>query len=862
MNRQITARLRLAIGAAGIVASCLLTCAFLGLLPDERPAVAQGRAHLCESIAVYSSALLAQGEVRTMDNTLQAIAAHNPQVISVGIRRENGRLLNNTGDHQQHWHLEPGQTSTVDQVRAPLLAHGQPWGSVEVVFTPLTHPGILGVIRQRAIAFPLMVGAATCILFWFYFGRMLKQLDPNAAVPGRVREALDVLAESLLLVDHKGTIRFANRVFSDLLQMPAERLVGRPIRSLPWLETDTKGEHPEGTVRDLLPWEESQQEGQALVGQMLELVDSHGTKRTLNVSCSPVLAAGGVVRGVMICCDDVTHLEEIKIQLRNARDQADAASAAKSAFVANMSHEIRTPLNAVLGFADVLRRGMATSREEEVEYLDMIHRSGHHLLELINDILDLSKIESGRLQVESIECSVARIAHDVRSVLSQRASEKSLSLNVEFKSELPEFIQSDPTKLRQILTNLTGNALKFTERGGVTIEIRMVRGRQPHIEASIQDTGIGMTPEQQKKIFDAFQQADGSTTRRFGGTGLGLAISRQFAEAMGGTLTVSSVPDKGSTFLVRLPTGSLRGTRLMSIEEIEADLEELTDTNDAAQTLRLPAKRILIVDDGEANRRLLELVLRRAGAVTHLGCDGRDALKAVSEQDFDLVLMDMQMPVMTGYEAAQRIRSTGCNVPIIALTGNAMKGDRQRCIEAGCNEFLTKPVNVDLLVQTVAQFVGCEPRPIEKVEPEPAIDETMLQLPAIPPLEFPTVEEELQADVEELQQEIDAQKVDSKAPVRSALPMDDEEFREIVQEFVPRMEQRFEEIKQLLASEDYENLSELAHWLKGSAGTTGFLPLVEPSERLQVAARAGNATTCQATVAELEELIGRVEVPT
>ncbi|WP_162006822.1 hybrid sensor histidine kinase/response regulator [Roseimaritima sediminicola] len=882
MNRQITARLRLAFGAAGIVVSALLMSVFFGILPDERPVVAQGRAQLCESIAVYSSAMLAQDQVPMMEMALVAVAEHNPQIRSVGIRRSGGRLMVSTGAHESEWLLGEDAASTADQIRVPLIAKGDPWGAVEVAFQPLNDDSLFGFVRQKAISVPLMIGAVTCLMFWVYFGRMLRQLDPNSAVPGRVREALDVLAESLLLIDHKGVIRFANRVFAELLQVSPEQLVGRPVRSLPWAEpADQPRRSDPNTV--LLPWEESQQNGRALVGQMLEITDAHGDQRTLNISCSPVLASGGVVRGVMVCCDDVTHLEEIKVQLRAARDQADAASAAKSAFVANMSHEIRTPLNAVLGFADVLRRGMAASRQEEVEYLDMIHRSGQHLLELINDILDLSKIESGRLQVEKIDCSVWQITHDVVSVLSQRAEEGGLYLQADFKTELPEFIQSDPTKLRQIVTNLTGNAIKFTESGGVSIGVRMTRGKQPNIEIEVADTGIGMTPEQQARIFDAFQQADGSTTRRFGGTGLGLAISRQFAEAMGGSLTVSSEEGVGSKFLVRIPTGSLRHTRMLSVEEIEAAVKRLTAEPNAAATVRLPAKQILVVDDGEANRRLIELILRRAGAQVRTGCDGREALRELSRTAFDLVLMDMQMPVLDGYQATSMIRSTGCDVPIIALTGNAMKGDRQRCLQVGCNEFLTKPVNVDLLVQTVAGYVGVEAEPETAAESSTASPGDASPGDASPgtgpapsarqpqPLArqaaAPDTAHTLLAGVSELQADIAAQldtpptSTAAHRPIRSSLPMDDAEFREIVIDFLPRLEQRGRALQQAFEAGQWKPLSEIAHWMKGSAGTTGFQPLVDPAARLQQAAERQDAEACGELVARLLEMIDHVEVP-
>jgi len=511
-----------------------------------------------------------------------------------------------------------------------------------------------------------------------------------------------------------------------------------------------------------MPWDVSHRDRVACVGEIMELTAGDGSIRTLNVSCSPILGPNGVCRGVMICGDDITHLEDIKKQLRIARDRADAASAAKSAFVANMSHEIRTPLNAVLGFADVLRRGMAQSREEEMEYLDLIHRSGRHLLDLINNILDLAKIESGHLQIESLTFAPHRIVHDVVSVLRSRALERGIQLVASYDSELPETIDSDPTKLRQIVTNLVGNALKFTEVGTMTVSMKATSGRNPMLRIDVRDTGIGMTPAQQQKIFNAFEQADGSTTRRFGGTGLGLSISRQFAEALGGTLTVTSTENVGSTFTFALPFPAKRETKWISGYTIQTEIVRQQVEAENVPQLRLPAVSILVADDAEANRRLIALILTRAGANVMTACDGREALKLMADREFSVVLMDMQMPDIDGYQATEMIRSSGCETPIIALTGNAMTGDRQRCLDSGCTDFLTKPVHVDRLLTTVAKYTGVSTQADPKVE-------TRNQLSLAANDEPETL---LLRELESLQQMSDAA-IPSR--IRSSLPMNDRE---------------------------------------------------------------------------------------
>ncbi|MGV3485128.1 MAG: ATP-binding protein [Planctomycetaceae bacterium] len=860
ISGQITVRLRLAIGATSIVVSTVMLSVFAGIIPDKAATIADGRAQLCEVIAVYNSALLIKNDLQAMKHALDGIAEHNDQIRSISIRRQGGHLIHTTERHAQHTQSQPSEarsqpeepkSSTVDRILVPLMTNGKAWGTVEVIFEPFIYAGWLGFLQQPWLQLPMGIGSACCLFFWLYLGRTLKQLDPSSAVPGRVREALDGLAESLIVVDQKGVVRFANRVFTELVGMPREKIVGRSISRLPWMSGAASGD-PDSASQHLMPWDISDRDGVACVGEMLELTAGDKSVRTLNVSCSPILGPNGVCRGVMICGDDVTHLEDIKKQLRVAKDRADAASAAKSAFVANMSHEIRTPLNAVLGFADVLRRGMAQSREEEIEYLDLIHRSGRHLLELINNILDLSKIESGHLQLETLNFSPHRIVHEVVSVLRARAQEHGLQLVASYDSDLPESIDSDPTKLRQIITNLIGNAIKFTEVGSVTVRISAINGRKPALRIAVQDTGIGMTPAQQRKVFNAFEQADGSTTRRFGGTGLGLSISRQFAEALGGSLTVTSTENVGSTFTLELPFPAKRDLKWLTRDVVRAEIVSQQAHCEATPQVRLPDRAILVADDGEANRRLIALILTRAGARVTTACDGREALKHMAEQEFSLVLMDMQMPDIDGYQATEMIRSTGCSVPVIALTGNAMKGDRQRCLDSGCSDFLTKPVHVDRLLSTVAQYIGQDtstvPCPVHAHAKDSA--ERWSGQASQP-------ETQLLDELASLHQLTGS----ATAPVHSSLPTDDAEMADIVREFVPRMRQRVAEMRFDADAARWPSLDSHAHWLKGSAGTTGFLSISSLAAKLQTAIHADDDRGCRELMASIEDLVSRVVAP-
>ncbi len=391
---------------------------------------------------------------------------------------------------------------------------------------------------------------------------------------------------------------------------------------------------------------------------------------------------------------------ELEVALKRARE----ADEAKSRFLANVSHEIRTPMTAILGFTDLLLDPSSTE-SDKLNAAQTIRRSGQHLMSLINDILDLSKIEAGKLEVERTRVDVPQLVREVLELLDGRARERNLTLSAEAEGPIPETIESDPVRLRQILVNLVGNAIKFTERGGVRIVVSADRERE-RITFRVIDTGIGMTPEQLQRVFRPFTQADVSTTRRFGGTGLGLTISRHLARLLGGDLAAHSKPGKGSEFVLTLPTGPLEGVKM--IDALPHGAREA----DAPQGVELPKLegRVLLVEDGLDNQRLFCYLLRKAGAEVDMAEDGKQgveqALRAEADGNpYDLILMDMQMPVMDGYEATRRLREAGYRRPIVAMTAHAMKGELDRCLEAGCDDYLSKPVRREKLIREVAKWI-------------------------------------------------------------------------------------------------------------------------------------------------------------
>lgn len=397
--------------------------------------------------------------------------------------------------------------------------------------------------------------------------------------------------------------------------------------------------------------------------------------------------------------------------LARAHQAAELANQAKSLFLANMSHEIRTPMTAILGFVDVLLENIHTPEAREAAVI--IQRNGEHLLGIINDILDLSKIEAGKLSVEEILCSPAEIVAEVASFMKLRAEGKGLTLLVEYDGLIPATIRTDPTRLRQILTNLVGNAIKFTETGNVRIVTRLLSDpAATRLQVDVIDTGIGMTGEQLARLFQPFSQGDSSTSRKFGGSGLGLAISQRLARVLGGDITVQSRLGAGSTFRVTVTTGPLRDVPLINgLSESGLHPSQPEPASQASLSLN---SRVLLVEDGPDNQRLISLLLRKAGAEVVVAANGQEALEQVARATrvpvagrapFDVILMDMQMPVMDGYEATRQLRQQGYPGPIVALTAHAMSCDCQKCLDAGCDDYMTKPIEKARLLALLAKHM-------------------------------------------------------------------------------------------------------------------------------------------------------------
>ena len=509
----------------------------------------------------------------------------------------------------------------------------------------------------------------------------------------RVNLYLDAMQTLLIICDHEGNVLRMNQQAEDLIAMPGESLHKQPIWSL--LRTDDRER-----IKSL--WQRLPTIDGHPVDQFA-LISSSGKESTINWQFTVVRYPDSDHIDILMAGLDVTEsianqqaLEVANRQIREALNTAKNANRTKSIFLASMSHEIRTPMNGVLGAAELLLDSPLD--KEQRGCVEIIHSSSHVLLDIINDILDLSKIESGKLEIEAVDFDLNQLLNDLFHLFHQPARQKELSLIYRFDNKIPTIWRGDPKRIRQIVTNLLSNAVKFTHQGHIELHVegQRLNGDSYQLQIHVNDTGIGIPESKQEQIFSAFRQADTSTSRQYGGTGLGLTICRHLAIAMGGSITLKTAADKGSSFTLSLAL--LLG---------DADKLQILQPSTARPAIDFRTK-ILLAEDNPVNQKIAEKMLTRMGLRCTSVNNGQEAVRAVIKENFDLILMDVNMPILDGISATQQIRDFGAaksTIPILALTANAMMEDRQRCLDAGMNGFISKPIRMDSLRAAIASLL-------------------------------------------------------------------------------------------------------------------------------------------------------------
>jgi len=608
------------------------------------------------------------------------------------------------------------------------------------------------------------------------------------------RSLIESNVDALMTTDPAGIISDVNKQMEALTGCTRDELIGAPFKDF-FTDPTRAAAGIKLVLRD-----------KKVTDYELTACDRDGRQTVVSYNATTFYDRGRNLQGVFAAARDITERKQVETELKQARAVAESASRTKSDFLASMSHEIRTPMNSIMGIADLLAKTELSA--EQKKYVAIFQRSGENLLNLINDILDLSKVEASQLELERTGFSLHDHLEKISEMLGPRSEQKGLTLSITVADHVPTELIGDPTRLRQVLLNLLGNAIKFTTSGEVALYVSMPPGSEssPELQFTITDTGIGIPVEKLDGIFERFTQADTSTTRRFGGSGLGLTICRQLVELMGGRIWVESDVGKGSTFAILVPFELWNADDHPAVEAAETDPDQA-----------LSAMRILLADDSPDNCTIILAYLAHTPHIIEIAETGLTVCDMFKAADYDLVLMDRQMPMMDGLTATRAIRAWEAEngrtaTPIIALTASALKGDRELCLSAGCSAFLTKPIKQSVLLRAIRE--SCSP----------ALPVARLRDNAVNPI--------------------------PPNPVKASM----------ITRFLFRCRANVETMQSGLEQADYEPVTRLGHQLCGAGGMFGFDRLTEIGAKLECAGINADRACAQTWLAALTTCLDEIEI--
>jgi PAS domain S-box-containing protein len=608
------------------------------------------------------------------------------------------------------------------------------------------------------------------------------------------RSLIESSIDALMTTDPSGIITDVNKQMEALTGCTRDELIGAPFKNY-----FTDPQRAEAAIKLVLS--EKKVSNFELTARALD-----GKETVVSYNATTIYDRGRTLQGVFAAARDVTQSKQLESELQQAKAMAETASRAKSDFLASMSHEIRTPMNAIIGIADLLAKTPLSGEQDK--YVQIFRRAGDNLLNLINDILDLSKVEASQLELERTGFSLPDLIEKVREMVAVRAAEKGLALVCEVAPEVPGDLIGDPTRLRQVLLNLLGNAIKFTESGEVALRVTPASSTSPAgtLRFAISDTGIGIPGEKLGAVFEQFTQADSSTTRKYGGSGLGLTISKRLVELMGGRLWVESGVGQGSEFSFSVPLALWEGGMRRAVDSVGTGPEPAL----------LPLN-ILLVEDSPDNRTIIVAYLQHTPYRITIAENGAIAVDKFTAGHYDLVLMDRQMPVMDGLTATRSIRTWEQDnqrvpTPIIALTASALMGDREKCLAAGCTAFLTKPIKQAVLLQAIREHCAASS------EPQPSSEHDAIVVRVDPLL------------------------------------------ANLIPGFLHHRREDVIAMRVALADGDFSTLGRLGHGMRGSGGGYGFQAITDIGKGLELAAKSSDHEASQKLLGELTSYLDRVEV--